>query len=256
MKRLHRTVAINANHYIKSGTGSRLKSGSYLLNRHGDLIPVMMHVPSTTYVSRGLPRLSCTDAEFLYNEGYISKEEVGAIIYYNLGEWLESEGKNLEALSMMDSINFVTYAELRYAPQVRQIYMSEIPAGTNVALGYADVQEGFELLNEKWYSFLSDHFVKVSVLNNYIEFRISSDGYDWNSEIIDDVLVNPQYDFTMFRITISRETAAGYKVYFLNATLSDILEHDDAILSAVQLDDGALFDRRIVNGVIKYVKIK
>lgn len=219
--------------------------GTWLLSRHGDLIPVTLHVPSTTWISRGLEYLAPTDGEFLYTQGKISEEELTSIVVTNFLHYLDDN--KITEYSITDVTSFNSYAELRYASTARQIMMRFIGGTTaslkNMLLDYTS----FSALNQKWYSFLQNNYVKVSKFNNTLEFRISSDGYDWNENIIDDVLLNENYDFSKCRINIVKETAAGYKPYFQNATLDDILSYDDTVMSSTKL-----CKRCVINGKIIY----
>lgn len=58
---------------------------------------------------------------------------------------------------------------------------------------------------------------------------------------------NEDYDFSRCRINIVKETAAGYKPYFQNATLDDILSYDDTVMSSTKL-----CKRCVINGKIIY----
>lgn len=219
--------------------------GTWLLSRRGDLIPVTLHVPSTTWTSRGLEYLAPTDGEFLYTQGKISEEELTSIVVTNFLHYLDDN--KITEYSITDVTSFNSYAELKYAPTARQIMMRFIGGTTtslkNMLLDYTS----FSALNQKWYSFLQNNYVKVSKFNNTLEFRISSDGYDWNENIIDDVLLNEDYDFSRCRINIVKETTAGYKPYFQNATLDDILSNDSAVMASDKI-----YDRRIVDGNVVY----
>lgn len=219
--------------------------GTWLLSRRGDLIPVTLHVPSTTWISRGLEYLAPTDGEFLYTQGKISEEELTSIVVTNFLHYLDDN--KITEYSITDVTSFNSYAELKYASTARQIMMRFIGGTTaslkNMLLDYTS----FSALNQKWYSFLQNNYVKVSKFNNTLEFRISSDGYDWNENIIDDVLLNENYDFSKCRINIVKETAAGYKPYFQNATLDDILSYDDTVMSSTKL-----CKRCVINGKIIY----
>lgn len=218
--------------------------GTWLLSRHGDLIPVTLHVPSTTWISRGLEYLAPTDGEFLYTQGKIS-EELTSIVVTNFLHYLDDN--KITEYSITDVTSFNSYAELRYASTARQIMMRFIGGTTaslkNMLLDYTS----FSALNQKWYSFLQNNYVKVSKFNNTLEFRISSDSYDWNENIIDDVLLNENYNFSKCRINIVKETAAGYKPYFQNATLDDILSYDDTVMSSTKL-----CKRCVINGKVIY----
>lgn len=230
--------------------------GTWLLSRRGDLIPVTLHVPSTTWISRGLEYLAPTDGEFLYTQGKISEEELTSIVVTNFLHYLDDN--KITEYSITDVTSFNSYAELKYASTARQIMMRFIGGTTaslkNMLLDYTS----FSALNQKWYSFLQNNYVKVSKFNNTLEFRISSDGYDWNENIIDDVLLNENYDFSKCRINIVKETAAGYKPYFQNATLDDILSYDDTVMSSTKLCKRCVINGKIIyignNIVIRYIK--
>ena len=96
-----------------------------------------------------------------------------------------------------------------------------------------------------------NEFVKVSEFGKTIEFRISSnDDFDWNKVIIDDVLLKNSKVYDTFNINIVRESDKGYKAYFLNASLADILNNDNIVLSSTYLN------RKIVNGELEYSTTK
>lgn len=219
--------------------------GTWLLSRRGDLLPVTLHVPSTTWTSRGLEYLAPTDGEFLYTQGKISEEELTSIVLTNFLYYLNDN--DITEYSITDVTAFSSYAELKYAPTARQIIMRLI-GGTAASMKNMLLElTSFSALNQKWYPFLQNNYVKVSKFNSSLEFRISSDGYDWNENIIDDVLLNEDYDFSKCRINIVKETAAGYKPYFQNATLDDILSYDDTVMSSTKL-----CKRCVINGKIIY----
>ena len=219
--------------------------GTWLLSRRGDLIPVTLHVPSTTWVSRGLEYLAPTDGEFLYTQGKISEEELTSIVLTNFLYYLNDN--DITEYSISDVTAFNSYAELKHAPTARQIMMRFIGGTTASVKNMLLELTSFSALNQKWYPFLQNNYVKVSKFNNTLEFRISSDGYDWNENIIDDVLLNENYDFSRCRINIVKETAAGYKPYFQNATLDDILSNDGTVMASDKI-----YDRRIVDGIVVY----
>lgn len=219
--------------------------GTWLLSRRGDLIPVTLHVPSTTWTSRGLEYLAPTDGEFLYTQGKISEEELTSIVVTNFLHYLDDN--KITEYSITDVTSFNSYAELKYAPTARQIMMRFIGGTTtslkNMLLDYTS----FSALNQKWYPFLQNNYVKVSKFNNTLEFRISSNGYDWNENIIDDVLLNENYtDFSRCRINIVKETAAGYRSYFQNATLDDILANDSAVMASTKLLRRYIIDGKVI----------
>ena len=76
----------------------------------------------------------------------------------------------------------------------------------------------------------------AGVINKVAEFRITSDnGYDWNDIIIDDVILS--YDWKPgMKFNILKESDSGYKSYFYNASMDDILEQDSLILSSEYID--------------------
>lgn len=230
---------------INSATAVATQYGTWLLDRDGNLTPVTLHVPSTTWVGRGLDYLAPTDGEFLFVHNKIDQNELAAIVLTNFLRYLEEY--NIEEYSITDITAFSSYAELKYAPTARQLMMSFM-MGTrksiqNMLLDYPS----FSALNNKWYKYLQNNYVKVSKFNNALEFRISSDNYDWNEEIIDDVLLNESYDFSRCRITIMKETPDGYRTYFENATLNDVLSNDSAVLASTQLKC-----RKIIDGRLQY----
>ena len=210
--------------YIQANTS--LNSGSYLLDREGRLFPVKIHAPSTTFMSRGIEHLCPTDAEFLYNQDLLSEEEVMVIYYYCLLEYL---GK-LDNISIAERVKFDAYAEMNHAPAVRQILRSYLTCPYSIE----ELTELFEDIDQEFYIYCKNEFVKVSVLNNYVEFRITSeDGFDWNKVIIDDCILKynkGSRDETKY--SILRESSQGYRAYFYGATLDEILEDDNMILSS------------------------
>lgn len=234
--------------YIRSNT--RLSQGAYLLGRDGRMVETQMHVPSTTFVGRGILHLVPTDAQFLLDHNKISEDDARVILDYCLVEYLTDEkhhDSNYRA-SVMDITSFNSYAEMRYAPTLRSILLSYSNKFMNM-LSLED-QQRFADIDNEWYSWLQNNFVKVSVFRNTVEFRISSEGgFDWNSVIIDHgILANDSSTRSTTRYTIVRESSKGYKAYFLNATVDDILENDDAVLAST------VFDRRIANGELIYVR--
>lgn len=234
--------------YIKSNVS--VKQGSYVLDRRGNLFDIQMHVPSTTYLSRGIVHLCPTDADFLFSQGELSEDEAMAICLYCYAEFLEDElglTEN-EVIPLTAPSQFNSYAELRYAPDVRILFFKF--NGTKLSDVYSQLSNlpDFNQLNEKWYKFLQNQFVKVSIFNNQVEFRISSeDGYDWNKVIIDKFILRYDSTRSSTRYSILRESSKGYKAYFMNATVDDILENDKVVLAT------ELLDRRVVNGRIRYV---
>ena len=233
--------------YIAATTN--LTQGAYLLSRTGSIEPTVLHVPSTTYVYRGLLHLCTTDAEFLLDNGKISLEEAETILKYCLVEYLTDElGKDSSyRMSIMDTTKFTNYADLKYAPKLRAMFMKLLGFQNELT---DEEQREFEALDDTWYEWLQNQFVKVSVIGNTVEFRISSnDGFDWNEVIIDYAILNTNLGQNpRVRYNILRESEKGYRHYFVNATLDEILENDSAILSSTYLD------RKVIAGAIRYVE--
>lgn len=236
--------------YIKADTELTLFTGSYLLMKNGEIINTIFHVPSTTYISRGILHLCPTDAEFLLTHGKIDDKEAEVILKYCLVEYLTNELRRDSdyTLSVFDITSFTGYADLRYAPTLRRMVM-RYPGRLKNILSASD-EELFQQLNSVWYIWLKNNFVKVSVFRDNIEFRICSEnGYNWNEVIIDYGILgiansaNPNT-----RYTIVRESSKGYKAYFLNATLDEVLENDHVVLSNTYLR------RYVVAGELCYGK--
>ena len=226
--------------YIDASSGIKYLSGSYLVDRSGDLYEVALHAPSTTYLDRGLEFLSPTDAGFLYSLGKISAYEVEIVLWYNYQFYLDNYVK---VKSLLDPFNFSNWAELQYTdPQITKIFHVLV----NDVATPKDYEAQFEKLNHKWYRWLQNNFVKLSVINTVAEFRITSeDSYDWNGTIIDDVILNYSWK-PGTRFNILKEDVNGYRSYFFNASLDDILEEDDIVLSTTYLE------RSIVGKQFKY----
>jgi hypothetical protein len=229
----------------EAGVSGKL-TGSYLLDREGKLTPVYLHVPSTKWVGLGKEFLAPIDAEFLHKTQRISEDEAVSIVVYNALDFLKDSDSS--EMGMTEMTKFKYLAEVgRFAPKARD-WMMTYTAGKTVEQlkEMADSLPSFEAINSKWYIYLVQQFVKVAVYGNTIDFRISSDGFNWNKVIIDKVILNPTYGLRDKRFTISRESMNGYKTYFENATLDEILRYDKAILSSVK-------ERRVVNNEVKYV---
>ena len=227
--------------YIKSSID--ISQGSYLLDRSGQLIPTALHVPSTTFVGRGILQLCPTDAEFLWNQKKISKDDAILITQKCFHDFLKGKPD-----SIVDRIQFNDYAELRYAPKLRSEFMAERISGSLSEEESAKFNE----LNGLWYSYLQNNYVKVSVFKNNLhaiaDFRISStDGFNWNAVIIDKVILKLS-EPRSYRYSIVKEVGGEYRAYFINATLNDILENDKIVLSSTKLS------RSIVDGEIIYRK--
>ena len=228
---------------------SSLGTGSYMMNREGKLFPVKLHAPSTSYIWRELRYLSPTDAEFLFNAGYISNDEVISILIYNIVEYFESVADPSD-YGILGFTKFSQWSDLNYAPNVNKLFRS-------IFMRFHDLEEvndciedypSFTSLNDKYYPMLLNEFIKIAVYENLVNIRINSeDGYDWNTAIIDKLLCNPKYNFRSASITILRESSKGYKAYFEDASLQEILECDKVVLSSQYLQP--VTD---VDGVVRY----
>ena len=219
--------------YISAST--EYLSGSYLIDRDGDMYSTKLHAPSTTYLDRGLYHLAPTDAGFLYDIGEISEADAFTILAFCLVEYLHNI-KHLEPSfkpSMLDLTEFASWAELKHSPSIQNIFNSRFK-DLNGSLSESEASR-FWKLDEHWYQWLRNNFVKLSIMGKIVEFRIqSTDRFDWNSVIIDDVILS--YDWKPnTKFNILREDASGYKAYFFNATLDDILENDNVILASLNM---------------------
>lgn len=224
-----------------------MKQGSYLLNRKGELIEVLLHVPSTTYVGRGIIELAPTDGEFLYTSKLITEEEYKSIVLHSFIAYARSQ--DIESYTLIDVAAFNSYAELRYAPSGRSYAMSMLKGGSIEMLEgiAAERYPDFEALNQKWYPYLTNQYVKVSRFGNTVEFRISStDHFDWNEVIIDDVILNEDYGLERCKFSVLMETGKVYRPYFLNATLNDVLREDSIVMGAQKVR------RKVINGAVVY----
>lgn len=236
---------------VISATSTVTEYGTWLLDRDGNLEPTLMHVPSTTYLGRGLNHLAPTDAEFLYKHGKISLEEAELITRVCLVEFLTVE-KDLgqdDRVGMTDMAMFNDYAELRYCPSFRNKFMMLITTVGQIITDEDDVK--FAELNAKWYPWLQNNFVKVSKFGDVVEFRISSDdGYDWNKVIIDDAILGTDFSKNSdIHYNILRESSKGYRSYFVDASLDDILKEDKMILSST------ILKRKVVGSVLEYYEV-
>jgi len=236
---------------VIKASATAVEYGTWLLDRDGHMEPTLMHVPSTTYLGRGLKHLAPTDAEFLYKHGKITAEEAECIIKVCLVEFLTVE-KNLDQddrVGMTDMAMFNDYAELRYCSSFRSKFMMMITTVGQITTD-ADDRE-FAELNKKWYPWLQNNFVKVSRFGDVVEFRISSeDGFDWNKVIIDYGILKSGFgDDPDIRYNILRESSEGYKSYFIDATLNDILSQDKMVLSSKQLR------RKVVGAALEYYEV-
>lgn len=223
--------------YIKSDT--TLKQGSYVADRDGKIYDIGMHVPSTTYLGRGYLHLAPTDAEFLLNQGLISEEDALAItLYCCFAEFLEDEMgiSRDEVISLTALSKFLDYSEMKWAKNVRKIFMSNQYRTIDEIEDALDSLTNFKDLQQKWYKYLQDNYIKISRYGNTVEFRISStDGFDWNDVVIDDIILKHDNGRSArTKYNVMKESESGYKEYFFNATLNDILENDKIILSSIR----------------------
>lgn len=238
--------------YISSTT--KLKQGSYVVDRKGNIYDIGMHVPSTTYLTRGIEHLASTDAEFLLEQGLINEKEATAIALYCYKEYLESFGKikdENELIPLMSLTEFSNYAEMKWARKIRSLFFKLDLRNLKVINETLEKLPDFDTLNNKWYQYLKDNYCKISRYGNVVEFRISSDDFDWNNVIIDKVILKYEKgDPDKTKYNIVKESAKGYQEYFSNATLDDILENDDAVLSSEYID------RRVISGRLYYIHRK
>ena len=235
--------------YIQCKT--TLKQGSYVVDRNGNIYDIGMHVPSTTYLSRGILHLSLTDADFLLSQGLITKDEATAIVLYCYKEFLEDEldiADPDEIISLTALTQFADYAETKWAPNARVILFKQNLRTIREIEEQLKKLPDFNQLNDKWYKYLKDNYCKVSRFGDVVEFRISSDGFDWNDVIIDKVILPYEKGSGNTRYNIVKESENGYQSYFMNATLNDILENDKAVLSS------EFCDRKVVDRKVSYPK--
>lgn len=219
--------------YIFAGT--EYLSGSYLVSKNGEVFPTTLHVPSTTYLDRGLHHLAPTDAGFLCDIGKINEDDVFNVITFCFVEYLTDVKHRGDVFkpSMIDLTEFSNWAELKYSSTAQKIFNSRFK-DLNGSLSET-AERSFWKLDERWYTWLRNNFVKLSSINKIVEFRIqSTDKFDWNSVIIDDVILSHDWR-PGTRFNILREDADGYRAYFFNATLDDILEDDDVILASLYM---------------------
>lgn len=234
--------------YIAARTS--LNQGSYVVDRNGKIYDIGMHVPSTTYLGRGIYHLALTDADFLLNQSLISEEEATAIILYCYVEFIEDEcdfDDMDKVIPLSKLTEFSDYAETKWARKARTIFFKQNLRTLREIYDHLDSLPDFYELNKKWYKYLKENYCKISVFGNAVEFRISSDNFDWNKVIVDDVIL--KYDsgkpYTT-RYTIMKESENGYQEYFSNATLEDILQNDKAILSS------EILERKVINKELQY----
>lgn len=227
-----------------------LDSGSYLLTRAGKLIPVKLHVPSTTYQSRQIYRLAPTDAQFLLDRGMIDENVAKYVLLTDFLAFLEAADVITYGLS--DALTYMQYAELRFAPSIRELFTTYVPlSGNSTGLEHLKSELGnYDNQIADLYQQLSEQYVKVSRFGNTVEFRISSDdGFDWNKLIIDDVILKYENSLKNCRFNILKETDGNFRAYFENASLNDILENDNIVLSST------LYRRKIIGNRLTYEKV-
>ena len=233
---------------IKASTG---EYGTWLLDRSGKMEETKMHVPSTTYYGRGLLFLAPTDAQFLYDHKKINESEGDLIVRHAFAEYLldECDYDIEDTFSILDITKFNSYGEMRYAPTFRNALIGL--SGTVGDICTEDEDIMFHKLNDQWYPWLQNNFVKVSRFADVVEFRISStDGFNWNKIIIDDAILGTSFgEDPNIAYTIVKETSDGYRSYFVNATLNEILEADKVVLS------DTLLQRKVLNQVLCYKEI-
>lgn len=214
--------------------------GSYVVSQYGELTKVDMHVPSTTYMNRGIYRLSPSDIEFLLDEQLITDNESYSMLLEDFLLYIEESGGSF---SILTSAQYRQFAELKYAPKLREFF-NKVSAGfrevsdiENTLSSYPKVSESDKI---KWYKYLCNEFIKLYIYKDIVEFRICGDsGFDWNDIIIDDILLNDDYDFQVnsaYRFTIIHEDSKRYKPYFMSATLSQILENDSTVMSSEDIE--------------------
>ena len=228
--------------------GNTIKSGSYLLDRRGITTEVKLHVPSTTFMERGIYHLCPTDAEYLWRIGRIQEKEALSVAVYCFLEWWRNRD---DSIGMLDCMEFCRYAEMQYAPTLRTSFLNFM-SGTQLddLKSFCESQVSFDSVNSTWYDFLRNEYVKIYRIGDIVEFRISSiDGFDWNRVIIDKcILGHPEIQKCKFEI--AKQSGSNVKFYFQNATINDILESDKTILSSINF-------RRIVSsdGEVSYERL-
>lgn len=225
-----------------------LKPGTFLLDRNGNLTKTTLHVPSTKYMMLNIKHLSSTDGDYLYTHHFIDFDELVSIVLYCYIEYLETyEGTG----SIIDQTKFIQYGELKYAPNAREalqeIGLADIKTLYDMKEDYPD----FNSIDNKFYNYLCNNFVKVSVYGKSLEFRISSnDSFDWNKVIIDECLLKNYVYVKTLSISILKDFNGSCKSYFMNASIEDIIESDKIVLSSTK------FNRQVKNGKIIYTAIE
>lgn len=225
-------------------------TGSYLISQSGNIMKVDIHVPSTTYMGRGIYRLSPTDMEFLLNEGLITLDEAYSMLLQDYLIFINDNG-----FSLLTPSQYRKFADLKYAPKMDE-FIFNVSAKCKSTEDIQNLLESYKHVpyeeKRRWYQYLCDEYCKLYIYKDVVEFRIcGSSGFDWNEVIIDDVLLNDEYDFQSnmnYRFTIMHEDSSRYKPYFVSATLTQILENDTTVMSSEDVcysertvtDDGEL----------------
>ena len=166
--------------YISAST--EYLNGSYLVDRDGTIYTTILHVPSTTYLDRGLHHLAPTDAGFLCDIGKINEADVFNVITFCFVEYLTDVKHRGDVFkpSMLDFTEFSNWAELKYSSSAQKVFNSRFK-DLNGSLS-EEAERSFWKLDERWYTWLRNNFIKLSSINKIVEFRIqSTDKFDWNN---------------------------------------------------------------------------
>ena len=178
--------------------------------------------------------------------GHIEMSDAMSVVGYCFFEYLRTEYPQKTSYSFTDVSQFIQWAEMRFAPKLKARFSTTFFGGpiSNLEVYTSD----FEKVNSEWYTQLRDGYVKVSVMGKTVEFRIGSeDGFDWNEVIIGQILKFHE-DQPGLRFNVLRESSKGYKAYFIDADVNDILENDKMILSS------QLLRRKVIGGRIIYTE--
>ena len=165
-----------------------MASGSFLMNRKGRLQPVDLHVPSASYLTKGILHLSCTDGQFLLDRYLIDRNDMDVILKVCFHEYLtkiiDDPKTDKDTIGPLDRVGFMTFAELKYAPEAGADLLTLFGCVGDLISG--KVLQHFTLLNEKWYEYLRNTYVKVVRMGDSIDFRITSEQEgDWREIITD-----------------------------------------------------------------------
>ena len=198
--------------FTNNNTPTILSEGSFLLTRSGDLIPVALHVPSTTYIGKGIFHLSCVDGGFLLAHGFIDREDLIVILKYCLHEFLKSpdggDCADESPVGLSARIRFQEFAELKHVPEAgKEIYSLN---GTVSELLSAWTEARFWELNRQWYDYLRNNYVKVVRIGNNVSFRLNNiDAFRWEPVISECIRKN---DPTGNLLTLRTERESGKPV--------------------------------------------